>query len=287
MRVLAGYCYLLAALAIMHHLAVDDPSIKLTVCVAVLLMLCGKILSWLSSLWQQRRRNRRAGALLNDVLNHKKAGDNTETVLFLRPFSTTGRLTVANPKRRRLPILPSYFARENTLEFETLLSEALEPGLSLIALGRPGEHIGAGRIIASDSDWKDVFQRLALHTRWIVLIPSDEGETRWEVEWLVSHGLLNKVVFLMPPQLRPGGIDIQEYWNRVRDGLKSAAVDLPAYTPAGQFLRLGAGGRFFRSRYLPILTVRQLNNTFYAITRPLRRGALSWPTESFGSPSGH
>jgi len=269
MNVLSRYCYLLAALAVLlHTIDRDAYGFGLTIGMVAAATAAGGILSWCSRRWNQRRRDRRAVHVLKQIVDAAKPGGHPNYVLFLRPFSTTGRLTIANPSRRWLPLLPRYFSHQNTLEFETLLSEALAPGLPLIALGRPGEHIGAGRIAISDEQWKEAFQLLVKYASWIVLIPNDQGETRWEVEWLASHGYFSKVVLLMPPKLKSSEIDINTYWDQVRQGLKTASVKLPAYTPAGQFFRLGKGGRFFRGRYLSKLTTRRLETTFSEVTRP-------------------
>lgn len=270
MSVLSRYCYLLAALAvILHTVDKDKYGLALTIGTVAAATAAGGILSWCSRRWNQRRRDRRADRLLKQIVDAGKSGKHPDYVLFLRPFSTTGRLTVANPSRRWLPLLPRYFSHQNTLEFETLLSEAIAPGMPLIALGRPGEHIGAGRVAISDEKWKEAFQLLVQHASWIVLIPNDQGETRWEVEWLASNGYFNKVVMLMPPKLKSSEIDIDSYWDQVRQGLKAAGIELPAYKPAGQFFRMRESGQFFRGRYLSKLTTSRIGTTFIKVTQPL------------------
>ncbi|KAA3655011.1 MAG: hypothetical protein DWQ11_02335, partial [Proteobacteria bacterium] len=185
--------------------------------------------------------------------------------LYLRPFSVTGRLTVVNRRLRGLPFMRGYYAHEAEMEFERVLASALAPALPLVALGRPGEAIGAGRIAVGDTVWKAMFQRLAGAARWIVMIPSDQGETRWEVQQLVAQGLLGKTVFIMPPALKRGGIDVADYWQQVRAALAADGVSLPPYTPAGQVFRLGRGGRFYRSRYLPQLAVSTLRRSLTGV----------------------
>lgn len=269
MSVLSRYCYLLAALAVFLHTVYRDKfGLGLTIGIVVVATAAGGILSWCSRRWSQRRRDRKADRLLQKIVDAARPGRHPDYVLFLRPFSTTGRLTVANPSRRWLPLLPRYFSHQNTLEFETLLSEAIAPGMALIALGRPGEHIGAGRIAISDENWKEAFQLLVQHASWIVLIPNDQGETRWEVEWLASNGYFSKVVMLMPPKLKSSEIDIDSYWGQVCQGLKAAGLELPTYTPAGQFFRMRESGRFFRSRYLAKMTTSRIGTTFIKVTQP-------------------
>jgi hypothetical protein len=266
-RILARYSYLFAALVALGHVVAQDAvPIHVAVIAGSVFLLLGRILTVLAQRSAQRRRDSRAAALVRGLLDEDGSRQRTPYVLYLRPFSTTGRLAVSNPKPRWLPLVPSYFAREATLEFETVLAEALEPDLSLVALGRPGEHVGAGRIAVSDDRWRHVFARLVKDARWIVLIPSDHGETRWEVRELVGHDYLRKTIFLMPPTLRPGGIDVAAEWTDARAGLVADGVQLPPYTGAGQLFRLGSQGRWCRSRYLPRLTIGELRSSFAGVT---------------------
>jgi hypothetical protein len=272
-RILAHYSYLLAAVVVLvHTLMRNDPftrgalPIDMTVIASSALLLLGKALTVLARRYEQRRRDRRAAALVARLLDMPDSAPVPPYVVYLRPFATTGRLTIANPKPRWLPLLPSFFAHETTLEFETVLSEALQPDLSLVALGRPGEHVGAGRIAVTDDDWKQVFQRLVKKARWIVMIPSHEGETGWEVRQLVAQEYLGKTVFLMPPTLRPGSVDIAAHWSEARARLAHDGVHLPPYTGAGQLFRLGWQGRWDRSRYMPRLTSEELRSSFAGVT---------------------
>jgi hypothetical protein len=179
-------------------------------------------------------------------------------------------LIVTNPHWRWLPIFPSYFAHEKTLEFETLLSEALAPDLPLIALGRPGEHIGAGRLPVADEDWREVFQHLIRSAKWVVMIPSDEGETRWEVEQLVTQGYLNKTIFIMPPMPRTRQPDVAVYWERARTSLQALPIQLPKYTEAGQLFRLSRAGKPYRGRYLPQLKAPLIRDRFLGLSTESR-----------------
>lgn len=268
MTVLARYCHLLAALTVLVHLLTrHDPGgglpVSATAIVGGGLLVLGQALTALGRRRVQRRRDARADAVVRALLDGAAP---PPFALYLRPFSVTGRLAVVNRRWRGLPFLPGYFAHEAELEFERLLAAALAPALPLVALGRPGEAIGAGRIAVEDAEWKAVFQRLIEAARWIVMIPCDQGETRWEVEQLVVQGRLGKTVFIMPPALKHGAIDMAPLWRQLRAGLADAGVCLPAYTPAGQLFRLGPQGRFYRSRYLPRLAVRPLRGALAGLT---------------------
>ncbi|MBT0963740.1 hypothetical protein [Denitromonas iodatirespirans] len=280
MKVLAHYCYLLAALVVAVHLLTRQDlggglPVSATAIACGCLLVLGQGFTALGRRWVQRRRDARATRVLQRLLNASPGDTPPHFAVYLRPFSVTGRLTVTNRRWRGLPILPRYFAHEPTLEFERLLAGALAPALPLVALGRPGEAIGAGRIAVSDAEWKAMFQRLIDAARWIIMIPSDQGETGWEVQQLVAQGLLGKTVFIMPPALRRGAIDMAPVWRQLRSGLADTGLCLPAYTPAGQAFRLGPQGRFYRSRYLPRLERRVLREVLAGLTDG--QPPVGWP----------
>jgi hypothetical protein len=272
LKALAYYSYILAALSVALRLLEksangSETPLWPTIVVAALFLLAGRLLTALADSRQQAGRDRRASALFASLVDNESGEEHVEPyALYLRPFSTTGRMIVSNPKMRWLPVLPSYFATEETLEFETLLAEALAPDLPLIALGRPGEHIGAGRLAVADEEWQDVFQRLIQHASWIVMIPNDEGETRWEIEQLVTQGLLHKTLFIMPPMLRSRQPDAADYWEKVRSGLAGLSLQLPRYNNAGQLFRLGQAGQYYRGRHLPKLTLPLVRDRFAGLT---------------------
>ena len=90
----------------------------------------------------QHKRDMRAQKLL-EAAQIKKVPDFS---LFLRAFETTGRM----PRQEELPLSPGFDPRmdeDRTADFERVLAEAVENGLPLVALGAPGEQIGAGSII--------------------------------------------------------------------------------------------------------------------------------------------
>lgn len=271
MRVLSTYCYLLAAVVVMiywnqHDSFQSDYALWIAALVASFLAVAGKGFDALRQRRLQRTRDFHAQDLFSCMMEGDDSFSPPAYVLYLRPFSTTGRLTVANPKRSWLPFLPGYFSRQDTLEFESLLSEALSPDLPLIALGSPGEHVGAARIPIADKDWREAFSRLVECATWIVMIPSHEGETRWEVAQLINGEYLAKVIFLMPPKLKLDQINLPDYWSRLRDGLASLSVDMPEYNQAGLFFRLGREGSQTRARYVPRLTAQRLRDAFAGIT---------------------
>jgi len=84
-------------------------------------------------------------------------------------------------------------------DFETILAENLEPGVRLIALGRPGEHVGAGRVVALEDSWQAAFHKLAARAEFIVAVPSTHEGTMWELRQIASDSeLLGKTTLVIP-----------------------------------------------------------------------------------------
>jgi hypothetical protein len=84
-------------------------------------------------------------------------------VLYLRTFGVTGLLTIGG------------------IDFETSMAYNLAPMMPMIALGHPGEAIGAGRIFTTEEHWKEEILRLIENASLILLIPSHHEGTQWEI----------------------------------------------------------------------------------------------------------
>ena len=99
-------------------------------------------------------------------------------VLHLRPFVSTGAVRVL-VKRKTSSYTPpgssKCMSSETTNvweDMETVIAQAIERIAAFVALGRPGEHVGARRIESEDSNWRDEFARLANGAERILAVPS-------------------------------------------------------------------------------------------------------------------
>lgn len=273
------------------HLARENPRLVLYYAVGVATAAAmGKACSKLARRGEQRRRDRRAQAILSGVLESAPAGSPRlspvnpqapDYALYLRPFSSTGSLEAPNPLRRWLPIFPAYHERERFVELETEMAQALDPFLPLIGLGRPGEHIGAGRIAVADREWRQAFARLAGAARWVIMLPAQAGETLWELEWLRDHGLLARTVFLMPPGsvTRARGSDGggRERWAEMTGRIRQLGVPMPDHHDLGMLFRVTRPDRAPRSRLLPRASQQVLRGAFMAVTRASSPGSRRRP----------
>lgn len=161
--------------------------------------------------------------------------------LYLRPFLSTGKLVVKNPEYSFIPSV-SRFTEGEFIDTETLFARVLEPSTKLVAFGRPGEHIGGGRVLATEEEWRDRFANLAERATGILLVPSHREGTLWEMRWLKEHGHLNKCVFVMYPRLAAGDFDTCGSWNAAQTASASIGITLPNHDQAGMLLLLDDNG---------------------------------------------
>ncbi len=152
----------------------------------------GKVLSHYEQRYGQRFRDQAAESIIRTV----SAGEHARFSLYLRPFSTTGKL----------PQIRSEDAERGrggaTIDFETLLAAAVQGTTPLVALGRSGEQVGAGRIQSGDDAWQRTFALLAPGAEIIFVLPGESESVRWEVDWLRTNQLLGRCIFLAPREGR-------------------------------------------------------------------------------------
>jgi hypothetical protein len=188
---------------------------------------CRKMLRQLS----QSESDALAQKILVEVREGKPASQ--PYFLYLRAFETTRRL------RAPLWLIDVGTLGLNRLwtsELEGVLSAAVRKDGPLIALGHPGENFGAGRVTTSDEAWMDDIAKLAGGARGILLIPSRRPGTVWEIEHLRKVALLNRAVFLMPPESR--GFDWRSHWSEARRAIGTLGAALPEYEDVGMLFSL-------------------------------------------------
>jgi hypothetical protein len=121
-------------------------------------------------------------------------------VLYLRPFTSDGKVMVDNPEKNSIfrNMMPtSANGTESRVTIEELILQCAEGLGTLIAIGRTAEIIGAGKVIAGDDEWEDYFKALSLKARCIFSVPSIHPSTLWELEWLAAEKLASRVVMVM------------------------------------------------------------------------------------------
>jgi hypothetical protein len=156
--------------------------------------------------------------------------------MYLRPFATTGKLPA--PVKVSLEARGSWKLSE---DMETFLAAAMEDSAPLVALGSPGEQIGAGRVATSDKNWKAVFERLASHAKVLFMLPGGTLGTQAEIDWIGQRLLWHKVIWLMP------GEDVStewaKLWEDMRSEVRQRGLDLPRYQKCGMVFKMTERGK--------------------------------------------
>ena len=176
----------------------------------------------------QKDRDRIAGEISN-LLNaddYKKKDLPLDFGLYLRAFMTTDKLHIKG------------------FDLETMLAYSIAPTLPLLALGKPGEHLGSGRIQTTDEHWREEILQLMDAARLILIIPSHRGGTLWEISTLRERSYFEKTIFIMPPELEFHGGKYSSDWQKTITAAQEVGVEFPHHIPAGAFFRLSGNGEF-------------------------------------------
>jgi hypothetical protein len=180
-------------------------------------------------------RQAESDALAEETLNDVRGArpPSKPYFLYLRAFETTKRLKAP---LFLLDLATLGLSRLWTGELESFLSASLRKVGPLIALGHPGENVGAGRVITSDQAWMDDIARLAAGAQGILLIPSHRPGTVWEIEHLQKTGFLSRTVFVMPPESRR--FNWRSHWSQARGAMGPLGAALPEYEELGMVFTL-------------------------------------------------
>lgn len=121
--------------------------------------------------------------------------------------------------------------RQANVELEEALHKACEPVADLVAIGRHGEHNGAGRIEVDDDHWQDAVDQLCDAANLIFIIPHDTPGTMWEIEKLLTQDMMKKVLVVKPPRrakLIGNTYDPRKHWPTISKAFRDHGYDLPA-----------------------------------------------------------
>lgn len=223
------------------------PALALFVFVTALVasVLIAQILFDLEGWYEQRKRDLDAEEIFQS-LRGARDENVVPFILYLRPFVSTGK--IAAEKSKLLRVGASYIGNgplmlaSDRVEFEEEIEKALRPLGKLIALGKPLEHMGAGRIRVDDNVWQDAIKLLMDNAEMIVLLPSPRPGTCWEVEHLLTSGALEKTIVVDPPNDRGSiedGYDPISEWHGVRDTFHEHGYELPEDNEEGSLIIFG------------------------------------------------
>lgn len=124
-------------------------------------------------------------------------------ILFLRPFLIDNAFRVRNPRVDGIAarIIPFY---DHILPARVSLDDGLRYHLrgygGLVAIGAPGEVVGASRVRVGDEIWQNYFTALASQALVLVVFPGLRPGTLWEIGSIRKNpNLLAKTIFVLPP----------------------------------------------------------------------------------------
>lgn len=194
----------------------------------------------------QLKRDRRAQLLFEQACAGR-AGDYS---LYLRAFTTTGQMPAEDTSTLLQPGFDPRDVQSQVVDLETVFAEVLESSAPLVALGRPGEQFGVGRLKTEDDRWRNDLKVLADNALILLVLPSPGQGLQWEIEWIIRHGHLKKSLFVMPPR-KPWFVTLPgrsrpfpwgETWHTLRKSFERSGIALPAYDKGGMVFFLDADG---------------------------------------------
>jgi len=205
------------------------------------------VLFWAPSRRVMRRlalsRQRLADNTARDILGQLHAGTATPTFsLYLRAFMTTDqyrsldytKMKKAAARDAALSLVPFNDVAKVLLtlreadgskdleparELELALAKSVQRFGPLICLGLPLEHRGAGRAQVSDDAWQEAVRLMCAKADIIILAPSERPGTRWEVDYVLENGLIDRCVVINLPDREKllRNADKRAEWEGIRE----------------------------------------------------------------------
>lgn len=227
------------------------PTFVLALALAVAIMVIGSSLGGFFSRRHKKVQQQLRDDRAREILELAGADTPPDYSLYLRAFETTGRMPREASSSMNMPGFDARTDDDRLNDFETALAECVENGIPMVALGEPGEHIGAGRVSSTEDCWKDSISLLASSAAVIFLLPSTRPGTQWEIDFLRSNRLFKKTIFAAPSRKSRWTVlsrDREDYdwegsWETLRRAMSEKAVEFPEYDKNGQLFSLGRDGR--------------------------------------------
>jgi len=149
----------------------------------------------------QKTRDKLAAQIYKEIAKGSNKDKFSKFVLYLRPFTITGEMKTTNANHPQGfaagAMMPSAYEAEK-IEFEERLANAVSDKCLLVALGSPGEAIGAARLPTSESKWQDDVLKLMFHAEHIFIAPGNQPGTIWEIQSIIQKKYLPKSTFFIP-----------------------------------------------------------------------------------------
>jgi hypothetical protein len=181
------------------------------------------------------------------LLNRLQAGHHEAFTLYLRSFAEEEKMS----RKKGLGWFLFFEGDIYLLDresIELMISAEVNADFPMIAMGRPGEKLGAGRLPAVDADWEALILFLMERATLIVTIPSTSKGVIWEME-ILSGRYPEKSIYVMPPKkyYARSAVSAEQHWQSTREALLFRGIFLPEYSKRGALFMLGSDNRVAHS----------------------------------------
>ena len=218
----------------------------------------------------QARRDQAAITLFNAV----RSGVQQKFGVFLRPFYTTDRIETKQPL-----MIPQWLGGTMTFRtyniehpLEDTLVEAFRHTLPIVALGKPGETFGVGRVLMDEDSWQKAASELMRLASLLICLPSSRPGSQWEMNQIILNHYFSKTVFIMPPDSSSFKTkQLKEDWDLLKQQMVSNGITLPEYRADGLFFSVDARGQCVTEK-LSFDSTQRLLDTFVRLSSPVIRG---------------
>jgi hypothetical protein len=204
------------------------------------------------------------------VFNTVQSAVDEKFSVFLRPFYTMDKIKLIYPIMNWSTGNPQPSTSYVDLWLEDTIVQALRKTLPVVALGKPGETFGIGRILVDEDEWQAAATKLMRRAALIIFQPSSRRGSAWEMEQILHHRYLYKTVFIVPPHPRKWD-ELTDDWSLLREKMASAGIAFPEYAPTGLLFAIDAKGRCVRDK-LSLHSEKKLLEAFIRLTSPVIRG---------------
>lgn len=154
--------------------------------------------------------------------------------LYLRPFELDQRISTDHSSSNIFDL--EQYTRSGKDSLERILGDSIRNNFRLVGFGLPSDSISGFGRLGLHEDWKLKVSELMNKAALILVLPSSNPGTRWEIEELVENKYLSKTIFIMPPSTAKVELeqDLVEHWNSNIEALnRYTGLDFPSYDPKG------------------------------------------------------
>jgi hypothetical protein len=216
----------------------------------------------------QMRRDKAAITLFKAVIS----GDQQKFAVFLRPFYTTDKI-----KQAQMFMVPQWSGSSMTMRpmmtvhgLEDTIIEAFVSTMPVVALGKPGETFGVGRILVDEDSWQKDASELMQRASLLICLPSSRPGSHWEMNQIMLNHYFSKTVFIMPPKWELEK-ELKEDWDLLKQQVASKGITIPEYKTGGLLFSVDATRQCVTEKF-SLDSTQKLLDAFIRLSSPVIRG---------------